>query len=295
MTRQPDPTFDQRIADWLEEDPSSAPREVLGTVLAAFPSIAQRPVLRRPWRSPSMYRFALPAAAALVVVLGAGLLLPRLLTPPAGNPTTSPATSSTAASPSQQPATPPATTTPQPSTSGLVVFQVRLTDGLSRNVIWVQSVDGSISHPLLADQATLLGRTSDGGRVLVALAGEEPSLALVDVDTGARQLVPVDCPSDPCWADSPSPYGTFGTVTLADDDRTAIIVLREEPSVDLSEGRGHESIATIDLATGATTVVEGSRGIFVPGPGLLYPRLSPDGQKVAYIVGDADPTACYGA
>ena len=31
MNRAIEPTFDQRIADWLEEDPTMAPREVLGT------------------------------------------------------------------------------------------------------------------------------------------------------------------------------------------------------------------------------------------------------------------------
>ena len=46
MNRPLDPTFDQRLADWLEDDPSTAPREVLGTVLAAFPSIDQRRATR---------------------------------------------------------------------------------------------------------------------------------------------------------------------------------------------------------------------------------------------------------
>lgn len=78
MTRRlPDPTFDQRIADWLEDDPSLAPREVLGTVLAAFPSIDQRRAVRVPWRFPLMNRYLLPLAAALVVVIGAAYLLTR--------------------------------------------------------------------------------------------------------------------------------------------------------------------------------------------------------------------------
>jgi hypothetical protein len=76
MKRPPDPTFDQRVADWLEEDPSRAPDEVLGAILAAFPSIGQRRVKRMRWRSPSMDRFAAAAAVAIVVVLGAVVLIP---------------------------------------------------------------------------------------------------------------------------------------------------------------------------------------------------------------------------
>ena len=42
MKPRSDPTFDQRLADWLEDDPTFGPREVLDTVLAAYPSIEQR-------------------------------------------------------------------------------------------------------------------------------------------------------------------------------------------------------------------------------------------------------------
>ena len=70
MKRLPDPTFDQRLADWLEDDPSLAPNAVLDTVLAAFPSIEQRRRSRAPWRYPLMNRYLLPVAAALVVVIG---------------------------------------------------------------------------------------------------------------------------------------------------------------------------------------------------------------------------------
>lgn len=77
MSRPLDPTFDQRLADWLEDDPSFAPHEVLGTVLAAFPSIEQRRALRVAWRNPLMNRYLLPLAAALIVVVGAAYLLSR--------------------------------------------------------------------------------------------------------------------------------------------------------------------------------------------------------------------------
>ena len=34
--------FDDRIAEWLEIDPTAAPPQVLETVLAAMPQISQR-------------------------------------------------------------------------------------------------------------------------------------------------------------------------------------------------------------------------------------------------------------
>jgi hypothetical protein len=72
------PEFDQRIADWLEDDPGPAPRQVETTILAALPSIRQR---RNGWfraggrtlDMPNFMRFA--AAAAIVAVAGAALTI----------------------------------------------------------------------------------------------------------------------------------------------------------------------------------------------------------------------------
>lgn len=73
MNHSPDPLFDSRIADWLEEDPNTAPDQALATVLAAVPSISQRHRLVVPWR---LDRLSIPlrlatAAVIAVVVLGA--------------------------------------------------------------------------------------------------------------------------------------------------------------------------------------------------------------------------------
>jgi hypothetical protein len=97
MNRLPDPTFDQRLADWLEDDPSHAPRQVLDTVLAAYPSIEQRRASRVPWRNPLMNRYLLPLAAAVIVAVGAAYLLFRPASnigPPAASPSASPAPAS---------------------------------------------------------------------------------------------------------------------------------------------------------------------------------------------------------
>lgn len=72
MTRNT-PSFDQRVAEWLEDAPNQAPSQVSATVLAALPSIRQR---RRGWfpaggRTTAMpNRLGLLAAAAIVAVVG---------------------------------------------------------------------------------------------------------------------------------------------------------------------------------------------------------------------------------
>jgi hypothetical protein len=84
MTGQLDPMFDDRVADWLEEDPDRAPAELLQTVLAAMPSIPQR----RPWRPGSLFRL-LPAARfgfAVIVVAVVSLVALSLLRAPAIGP-----------------------------------------------------------------------------------------------------------------------------------------------------------------------------------------------------------------
>jgi hypothetical protein len=78
MTRPTDsPMFDQRIADWLEDDPTAAPAQLLETVRAAVPSIPQRrPAVRwRPWTGSGALRFAVIAAALLIVAILGGMVI----------------------------------------------------------------------------------------------------------------------------------------------------------------------------------------------------------------------------
>lgn len=64
--------FDNRLADWLEDDPVQAPPQVLETVLAAVPSIPQRRA-GLPWR-PGRLAVRWQLAAAVVVVVVASVL-----------------------------------------------------------------------------------------------------------------------------------------------------------------------------------------------------------------------------
>jgi hypothetical protein len=91
MTTHSDPSFDQRIADWLELDPNAAPDAVLDTVLAAVPSIPQR---RRGlglsgWRTNPMtstLKLALGAAAAIALVVAGLYVLKPGTAPGVGGP-----------------------------------------------------------------------------------------------------------------------------------------------------------------------------------------------------------------
>ena len=79
MSRIPrSPDFDQRLADWLEDDPDHAPAEVLSTVVAAFPLIPQRRARRVPWRFQPMslpVRLAAATIALMAVVVGGAMIL----------------------------------------------------------------------------------------------------------------------------------------------------------------------------------------------------------------------------
>ena len=83
MNRSTELDFDQRIADWLEDDPNLAPRQVIETVLAAYPSIPQRHPMRLPRRFPTMTMPIRIAAAAAIGVLavGAAFYLTRPISP----------------------------------------------------------------------------------------------------------------------------------------------------------------------------------------------------------------------
>lgn len=90
--------FDDRIADWLENDPLTAPPQLLETVLAAVPSVPQRRagLAWQPAALPGVWQLA----AAVVLVLALSFMALQVLNPPTVAPSQSPqATSIPSASP----------------------------------------------------------------------------------------------------------------------------------------------------------------------------------------------------
>jgi hypothetical protein len=164
---QLNPGFDPRIADFLEADPDRAPDVVLETVLAAFPSIAQRRAARLRWLSGPATR-GLAAAAAAVVVLVASAIA---LWPPA---TVGPSTSDRpSASPSGAPSTsasasPSITATARPSSSGIP----SLTE-----IVMSRSGDLTIRYPT-------------GWEVRAGDSADAPGALGVQLPADANQLIP---------------------------------------------------------------------------------------------------------
>ena len=134
MTSPRDPLFDQRIADWLENDPDHAPVQALDIILAAVPSIPQRHASRVPWRFPTMTTHIRLATAAVigVLALGGAFYFTRPDQPAIGGPSPEPSASEIASVPASPSASPsPAVIQPrEPSwiaTGPMIEGRVRLT------------------------------------------------------------------------------------------------------------------------------------------------------------------------
>lgn len=278
MTRHPDPLFDQRLADWLEEDPDHAPRETVATVLAAFPSIPQRRAQGVPWRSPRMNRFALAGvaiAAVAVIAVGGLMLLPRGSTdigaPPVATPSPAP--------------TPIPTPTPAPtpvaysSLPGWIVFEHfgQAPDGstttmdFDRRQVWLVKADGTglreLAPGMPVDGKSAPDISPDGTKVVFASWKPKSQVWEAGIDGGDPRLLSTDCSgiAEECqeWDPAYSPDG------------------RRIAFVHSTDGLKTSEVAIRDLATGEVTRLPATS---VPESDgwVAQPTWSPDGLQVAY-------------
>jgi Tol biopolymer transport system component len=260
MNRPDETLFDSRIADWLEDDPHTAPDQALDIVLAAFPSIKQRRAARVPWRfldmsSPLKVAFA---AAAIAVVVGGVLLFGQWK--PASNVAAPPTPS-----PSASAVTPTSSPTLAPLTGLPGTFAFRRDEGNNRHV-YLMRPDRSglvqLTTGAVLDSAPML--SPDGTRVAFERSDQATGNAeiwIVNADgTNARAVTQTDQTEDwPSW----SPDGTklmFTRSYLQDGHAINEIVIRAGtgPSDPDTIVYRHESTTSTFLLLSATWSPDGT-------------------------------------
>ena len=308
MTRRYDldPGFDPRLADWLEGDPDNAPGQVLETVLAAFPSIPQRGVMRLPRKQSRMGRFAyLAAAAAIAVIAVMAIGVGGFLNAPPPNPGPSiHATASIGPSPVMSP-----TPIAHLSHNGLIAL-VR-----AGALVLVDPITGETTKVLVeaADFESGQYAASDitwapDGRRLAYVSHDGP-IRVIDIATGESHAV-FGCGEAFGCTIAWSPDGARiavaqrGLLQLIDPDGGHLTRLPLLPESILQPTWSPDGtrIAFHVLATGAE---DQDRRLYVvdrdgsnltqllgpvPGLGVWDPAWSPDGSSIAYLGSTAHQT-----
>jgi hypothetical protein len=205
MNRSTEPDFDQRISDWLEDDPNLAPHQAIETVLAAYPSIPQRRPIWMPWRFPTMTMPIRIATAAVVGVLAVGgaYYLSQPAQPAVGPPAPTSSASSSPAPTSQAPAT-----SAVEGGSGSAHYEITGPDAASGDATFASSTLDTSS-----DAFSQVVRFQDGSLVikikLPPKGCDIPTCGTVDINTST-----VGMHADGCTWDTASltADGATGTV-----------------------------------------------------------------------------------
>jgi WD40 repeat protein len=304
MTRhhEPDPAFDDRVADWLEGDPDDAPGQILETVMAALPSIPQRRAMRLPRRPLIMNRFAyLAAAATLAIIAVIGVGAGGLLNSPAPTIVASlPPPSSEASSPATSPSS--ESTKPLARNGAIAIPR-------EDTIVLIDAVTGETvkTLPVGPGGVSDLSWAPDGRRLAFTATG---MVGVMDVSDGtSKQILSCGEGADGCsiaWAPDGSRIAVAHGATLdlidPDGSNRATVFIHggglAQPTWS-PDGRRIGVVGRLgDLGRGFYTVNRDKSDPTlllgpVPGIGVFDPAWSPDGSTIAYL-GSTDRD-CTGA
>jgi len=289
MTKPRDP--EALLTAYLLEGMEVLPDRVVDAVLDEVHRTHQRAV--RPWRTQPMFKPALAAAAAMVVIAIGGALWFGAFPANVGGPSPSPQ-SSEIATVGPSPSAPGPTSSPtSPAPAGeqrdvIAFLRVEREAGApppgARGLrVWTINADGSNAHRLNAALHVdgYVAWWPDGSRILVVA---ESAIYTVDAKTGAAEFIGGEC-RPPCA------FRSVREPSVSADGSTVVFVRFLETG---NENAPDSVIATIDVATGAvrtldSTLLRGSydvcmaNGTACSGPSNKSPTFSKDGSQIAFV------------
>ena len=241
------PSFEDRLDDWIKDGPELAPREVLESVLATYPTTRQRwSAWRAPWRLGSMNLFSRVlggAAIAVAVVTVAFFALSRqdpngvgsVPTPPIAVVSASPsdaASPAPAVTPSPSMAgTPEPTASPTPSPTPTPTLALCASSDLrARITMWEGAAGSRIAHVDLTNDGSTRCRVETldkpqllGGNKAILIDGVPPtSAATIKLNAGSTVTTLVQA-TNYCGADPVAPV----TVAFVRSDGSRVVAAPE--------------------------------------------------------------------
>ncbi len=274
------------VRSWLEEGVNVLPDRVVDDVLAQLPVTSQRRPWWRAWRTRLMNSTMKFAAAALTVLVVAGVGLAVYFSRPASVPGTSPtpgqSPSVTLAAPMQPAVLPDAAAGKAP----FVVFQRKL-EGASTSTpsdLWAMRADGTGAQLILPGQdLPSIAWTRDGSRLLVDAedANGVSHIYVADVSDTIGELVDTGASTGAdtaCLEKSGEPFPCQSSAFSFAPDGERVVFVQSCTYV----LPGCSFLTIVDLRTGERTELTETLEQGRHKGGIVLPAWSPDGTRIAF-------------
>ena len=260
MNRSTELDFDQRISDWLEDDPNLAPRQAIETVLAAYPSISQRRPMGLPRRLTTMTMPTRLATAAVIGVLAVGgaYYLSQPAQPAVGPPAPTSSASPTPAPTSQAPATSAAETG-----SGSAHYEITGPDAASGDATFASGALDTSS-----DAFSQIARFQDGSLVIKIKfpppGCDIPTCGTVDINTATGGMHADGCTWDTASLTADGATGTVECTNAVNPanpttpNRVTITFTYQDPSGGQSGPRFAGQLTRTRVGSGRSTRSSGA-------------------------------------